>query len=174
VAILLLPMLLAACDTLNQWAADWRAVPPGAGGRVLRAPAPQETIVENGGMSGALIGAGREIHVPDNLVDSSVGSEIGRRLSQPERQVLADASQKAVTGVRDTRLAWAAEGPDGKPTAEGWIAPVSDPYRSPHGLICRDVRQALVRPDQTLAQELSLCREDLPSGAAVWTIPHWP
>jgi len=149
-------------------------LPPGAAGRELRAAAPPETTTENGGMSGPLIGAGREIHVPEDLVDSAVGSEIGRWLSAPERQALADASQKAIAGVRNTRLTWAALAPDGDATAEGWIAPVSDPYRSAHGQICRDVRQALVRAEQSMAQELSLCRQELASGAAVWTIPHWP
>lgn len=149
-------------------------LPPGFAGREVRAAAAPQATTEDGGPNGALIGAGREIHVPADLVDSTVGAEIGRWLSAPERQVLADASQKAITGVRNTKLAWTATAPGGDVTAEGWIAPVSDPYRSVHGQICRDVRQALVRNDQAMAQELSLCREELVGGAAVWTIPHWP
>jgi len=172
--VLAAPLLLAACDSMKEWAQEWRAVPPGVGGRELRAAAPPQSLNDNGGASGALIGSGREIHVPADLVNSSVGAEIGRWLSVPERQALADASQKAATGVRNTRLAWSATAPSGDVTAEGWIAPVSDPYRSSHGQICRDVRQALVRNDQAMAQELSLCREELVSGAAIWTIPHWP
>jgi surface antigen len=172
--VLAAPLLLAACDSMKEWAQEWRAVPPGVGGRELRAAAPPQSLNDNGGASGALIGGGREIHVPADLVNNSVGSEIGRWLSLPERQALADASQKAATGVRNTRLAWSATAPTGDVTAEGWIAPVSDPYRSSHGQICRDVRQALVRNEQAMAQELSLCREELVSGATVWTIPHWP
>jgi len=67
-----------------------------------------------------------------------------------------------------------ASAPEAPPPVSGWVAPVSDPYLSSHGLVCRDLRQALMHGEEPTVAAISLCREDSGGGAHVWIASHWP
>ena len=131
-------------------------------------------LTENGGWHGELIAGSDQSPVPAELVDAVVGSELRRWLSPPERAALAEASQHAAVAERNAKVAWGTQPPDGAAGPAGWASPISDPYRAAHGALCRDVRQALARPDDAIVQTVSLCREQIALGGSVWTLAHWP
>jgi len=145
------------------------------------------TVTGSGGLHGELIGGSDQSPVPVELVDSVVGSELRRWLSPADRAALAEASQQAAVAERNTKIAWGTQPPPagaqgasgtddsaGAPGVAGWAAPISDPYRTTHGAMCRDVRQALTRADDVIVQSVSLCREETGLGGSVWTVAHWP
>jgi len=67
-----------------------------------------------------------------------------------------------------------APAPEAPPPISGFVVAVSDVYLSSHGLICRDLRQALVHGEEPTIAAVSLCREDASGGAHVWIAAHWP
>ena len=142
----------------------------------LPPPAP---IDEAGGLHGAVIG-GDEAPPPMTLAlaDAAIAPELRLRLQPTERQALAEASQYAATAKRGEKIAWPLPAPDAPPDkpalSAGWVAAVSDPYLSSHGLLCRDLRQALARGEGSAIEPVSLCREDASGGAHVWVAAHWP
>lgn len=131
-------------------------------------------MTRTGGLHGALIAGSDQSPVPVELVDSVVGSELRRWLSPPERAALAEASQHAAVAERDAKITWAAQASDGAAGVAGWASAISDPYRTSHGGICREVRQALARADDVIVQAVSLCREEMELGGSVWTVARWP
>ncbi|HKX10115.1 MAG TPA: hypothetical protein VJN67_18085 [Stellaceae bacterium] len=184
-------LLLSAC---GQVPSDWV---PSAGflGRQVNPRPPETQATTSGGLHGDLIGGSNQSPVPQELADSVVGSELRRWLSPADRMALAEASQQAAVAERNTKVAWGPQpappsDADQKPPARaaaptpapaaappgvgGWAAPISDPYRSSHGALCRDVRQALARADDIVVQSVSLCREETGLGGAVWVAAHWP
>jgi len=142
----------------------------------LPAPAP---IDMDGGIHGALIG-GEDLpaSLPPALADAAIAPGIKSRLEPFERLALAEASQQAATAKRGQRISWPATAPAAVAETQapdaGWVAAVSDPYLSSHGLLCRDLRQALVRGEESTVAAVSLCREDAGGGAHVWVAAHWP
>lgn len=144
--------------------------------RPLPDPAP---IDEAGGLHGAVIGGDEApLPMPPVLADAAIAPELRSRLQPPERQALAEASQHAATAKRGQKIAWPLPAPDAPPDkaapSAGWVAAVSDPYLSSHGLLCRDLRQALARNEESAVEPVSLCREDAGGGAHVWVAAHWP
>ncbi|HYC14800.1 MAG TPA: hypothetical protein VEC75_11150 [Stellaceae bacterium] len=89
--------------------------------------------------------------------------------AQSDAQAPAPAPTPAPTQVT-------AQPPTPEPPApiSGFVVAVSDPYLSSHGLICRDLRQALVHGEEPTIAAVSLCREDASGGAHVWIASHWP
>jgi hypothetical protein len=167
-ALLLLPV--AACGLPY-------ADPGFIGRRLDHGPTPAP-VTETGGAHGALLSGGTEPVLSATAADRAVGPELARWMKPAERRALAEASQHAAVAERNSKLDWSSAAapavPDAAVGASGWVMPVSDPYRSQHGVICRDLRQELNRPDQPLMQAVSLCREEMPGGVAVWTLPHFP
>jgi hypothetical protein len=160
-------LLLAACD-------DIKAPEPGyLGARLDRGPAPV-TVTETGGYHGNLLTAGVEPLIPPTRADQAVGAQLAHSMKPAERVVLAEVSQQAAVAERLTKLDWQATSSSGEVSASGWAMPVSDPYLSSHGLVCRDLRQALSQPDGLKVEAVSLCREELAGGLAVWTLEHFP
>jgi surface antigen len=162
---------LAACGWIP---GEW--TPPTAGflGRQIHPRPEPVAITENGGLHGEMIAGSDQSPVPAELVDAVVGGELRRWLSAAERAALAEASQHAAVAERNAKVAWETQPPDGAARAAGWTSPVSDPYRATHGALCREVRQALARADDIVVQTVSLCREEIALGGAVWTLAHWP
>ncbi len=179
-------LALSACGYVPE---DW--VPPaGFLGREINPPPPPVVLTQSGGLHGELIAGSDQSPVPKELVDSVVGSELRRWLSPEDRLALAEASQQAAVAERNAKVAWGAQpappppepdqsapgpaGPAAAPGAAGWAAAISDPYRAPHGELCRNVRQALTRADDVIVQAVSLCREDLAIGGSIWALAQWP
>jgi hypothetical protein len=166
-------LALAACG----WTpSDWTP-PAGFIGRQVNPRPEPAAVTATGGLHGELIGGTDQSPVPVELVDSVVGSELKHWLAPPERAALAEASQQAAVAERNAKIAWGGAQPDSPPGtagAGGWAAAISDPYRAAHGLMCRDVRQALTRAEETVVQSVSLCREEIALGGTVWMIAHWP
>jgi surface antigen len=160
--------------------------PAGFLGRQInpRPDTPQTT--NSGGLHGELIGGSDQSPVPQELADAVVGSELRRWLSPADRMALAEASQQAAVAERNTKIAWGQQVTEPKPPSGdgaappapagvgGWAAAISDPYRASHGMLCRDVRQALTRADDVVVQAVSLCREETGLGGTVWVAAHWP
>ncbi|HXP74352.1 MAG TPA: hypothetical protein VN823_09410 [Stellaceae bacterium] len=176
-------LLLAACG----WVPGEWTPPAGFLGRQVNPRPDPVTVTGSGGLHGELIGGSDQSPVPVELVDSVVGSELRRWLSPADRAALAEASQQAAVAERNTKIAWGTQPPPagaqgasgtddsaGAPGVAGWAAPISDPYRTTHGAMCRDVRQALTRADDVIVQSVSLCREETGLGGSVWTVAHWP
>jgi hypothetical protein len=171
-------LLLAACGYIP---GEWTP-PAGFLGRQIN-PRPEPVALDpNGGLHGELIAGSDQSPVPKEMVDSVVGSELRRWLSPADRWALAEASQQAAVAERNAKIAWGqqpapADGAAPAPAAPivgGWAAPISDPYRSPHGEMCRNVRQALTRADDVVVQAVSLCREETGLGGTLWVSAHWP
>jgi len=112
--------------------------------------------------------------IPAARADEAVGPPLVHSLQPKERLALAEASQQAAIAERNSRVEWSTTPPECKCGASGWVMPVSDPYRSRHGLICRDLRQAVTRPQGPRVEAVSLCREEIAGGLAIWTIEHFP
>ena len=150
-------------------------VPPGLLGKETNPTPPPVTTID-GGVTGVLLSGNTAPPppVPPALVDTVIGGDLIRWLAVPERPAVAAASQQAAVAERYVKIAWAAAEPNGEMRAKGWVMPVSDAYRSEHGLICRDVRQALEHGDEPVQQSVSLCRTDQGGGLWVWRIPQWP
>ena len=142
----------------------------------LPEPAPVDTA---GGIHGALIG-GEDLpaSLPPAFAEAAIAPGLKSRLQPSERQALAEASQQAATAKRGQKISWpnAAPAPASETEApvSGWVAAVSDPYLSNHGLVCRDLRQAAVRGEEPTVAAISLCREEAGDGAHVWVAAHWP
>ncbi len=182
-------LLLAACGYIP---GEWTP-PAGFLGRQVNPRPDVPPVTYSGGLHGELIGGSDQSPVPTELVDSVVGSELRRWLSPADRMALAEASQQAAVAERNTKIAWgqqpapptatdqnapsvdgAAPAAPAPPGVGGWASPISDPYRASHGELCRDVRQALTRPDDVVVQAVSLCREETGLGGTVWLAAHWP
>lgn len=182
-------LLVTACGYVPD---EW--VPPaGFLGRQINPPPPPMVVTQNGGLHGELIGGNDQSPVPKEMVDAVVGSELRRWLSPADRMALAEASQQAAVAERNAKIAWGTQqapppdagqnagSPDAAaapapppPSIGGWASPISDPYRAPHGELCRNVRQALARADDVVVQSVSLCRADLAVGGTIWALAHWP
>lgn len=178
-------LLLAACGYIP---GEWTP-PAGFLGRQVNPRPEPVALTDSGGLHGELIAGDDQSPVPVELVDSVVGSELRRWLSPADRAALAEASQHAAVAERNAKIAWgqqppppdtdqsAASGaaaPPPNPAVGGWAAPISDPYRAPHGELCRNVRQALARADDVVVQSVSLCREDIAVGGSIWALARWP
>ena len=181
--------MVAGCGYVPHEWTEW--VPPaGFLGRQVNPPPPPVTLTESGGLHNELIAGSDQSPVPKELADSVVGGELRPWLSPPDRLALAEASQHAAVAERNAKIAWglqpAPPPADASPAAPvaataapapvagGWASPISDPYRAPHGELCRNIRQALTRADDVVVQTVSLCREDLALGGSVWVAAHWP
>jgi len=158
--------LLAACDvSLPQ---------PGFLGREIDSGPTPAPVTETGGPHGALLSGGQEPMIPATRADEAVGPPLAHTLQPKERLALAEASQQAAIAERNSRIEWSAAAAKGTGGASGWVMPVSDPYRSPHGLICRDLRQAVARPQGPMVEAVSLCRQQIAGGLAIWTLERFP
>jgi len=112
--------------------------------------------------------------LPAARADEVVDPPLARSLQPKARLALAQASQQAAIAERNSRVEWAIASPTGTVASQGWVMPVSDPYRSEHGLICRDLRQAVARPEGDVIEAVSLCREETAGGLAIWIRGHFP
>lgn len=181
-------LLVAACGYIP---GEWTP-PAGFLGRQINPRPATPPVTDAGGLHGDIIGGNTQSPVPVELADSVVGSELRRWLSPADRMAVAEASQQAAVAERNAKIAWgqqpapppnadqgapsgaAPPAPPPSPSIGGWAAPISDPYRTSHGDLCRDVRQALTRADDVVVQTVSLCREEIALGGTVWVAAHWP
>lgn len=120
-----------------------------------------------GGIAGYLLG-GRSATgaVIGALAGGLIGNRIGALLDEREQARLAEASRQAAEARTGEKVAWQATDAQGKPTASGWVVPISDPAPGADGKPCRQVRQSAEKGGQTSEQDVTLCRSD--SG---WVMP---
>jgi len=108
--------------------------------------------------------------VPDGAVDSVVGAGLRDWLTYDERRSLANASERAAVAETGASIAWQAQGGADDVTASGSAVATGDPYRSHHGHVCRDVKESADKNGKTHAQTVTLCRDVIASGVAVWVV----
>ncbi|HEV2546236.1 MAG TPA: hypothetical protein VGU20_02775 [Stellaceae bacterium] len=145
-------------------------------GLLFDAP-PPDVVVRRGGPSGELLAGPTVPALPDDAVDTSIGSGLRNWLTPVERRQLAEASQRAVLGITGTPIAWAAADPGGAQTAKGLALPVDDAQRSVRGRVCRDLWQSVDKAGETHQQQVTLCRRDYGNGLSVWALGdanQWP
>jgi surface antigen len=138
---------------------------------------PPDVVVRRGGPSGELLAGPTVPALPDDAVDTSIGSGLRNWLTPLERRQLAEASQRAVLGITGTPVAWAAADPAGTETAKGLALPVDDAQRSVRGRVCRDLWQSVDKAGETHQQQVTLCRRDYGNGLSLWALGdanQWP
>lgn len=131
---------------------------------------PPAIIVRRGGLSGELLTGPAPPLLPDDAIDASVGDALHPWLTPMERRPLAEASQRAVATITGNPVPWQSTDNLGVTTAAGAAVPVSDPFRSTRGRICRDVRQYVEKSAEPHQQLVTLCREDRGNDLTVWVV----
>jgi hypothetical protein len=135
---------------------------------IYPAPPPVETVA--GGRSGTLIGGPYALDVPDGAVDGVIGAGLKDWLTFEERRSLAAASEQAAIAVTGAPVPWQAQGGAHDGTASGSAVAIDDVYRSLRGRICRDVNQSVDKDGKSHAETVTLCRDVIASGVAVWMV----
>ena len=136
-------------------------------GTFLDVPPPPVTVVRDGPAGELVAGAAAPL-VPTAAVDDAVAEGLRSWLTVVERRSLAEASQKAAAEFTLQPVAWEAVDPSGVRTAAGTAVAVDNVYRAVRGSFCRDIRQSLVKSNETHEDQVTLCRRDFGNGLWVW------
>lgn len=160
-------MLLALAGCTIDFDRKFDMTKPGYLGVQIDQPAPPVQMIQPNPRP-ALIGSAIMPDIPDNTVDSVIGPALRDWLTVEERRNLAVASERAAIDAVGTTFAWQAQDGGEKVTATGTATAVGGVYRALRGRVCRDVRQTFSKDDQSHAQTLTLCREEIGSGVALW------
>ena len=159
-------LALAACQNSTELS-SLRVGPLPQPGLLFDVPPPPVTVVRDGPAGELVAGAAAPL-VPASAVDAAVGDGLRSWLTPEERRSLAEASQKAAAEFTLQPVGWEAVDPNGARTAAGTAVAVDDVYRAVRGGICRDIRQSLVKGNETHQQQVTLCHRDFGNGLWVW------
>lgn len=172
VLMLLGALSLAGCgswhdmtDTIN-WP-NLRPTDIPQAGVIFDRPPPPVNVVRDG-PTGELIAGAAPTLVPDAAVDQAVAEPLRAWLTAIERRRLAEASQRAAADFTLQPVGWEALDPAGDKTAIGTAMAVDNAYRAVRGQICRELRQSLIKGQETHQEQITLCRRDFGSGLYVW------
>jgi len=162
--MLLGALALAGC-TIN--GTQWKPTDLTQPGVWLDRPPPPVNVVRDGA-TGELIAGAAPALVPDGAVDEAVAEPLRAWLTAVERRRLAEASQRAAADFTLEPVAWEALDPAGDKTAVGTAMAVDDVYRAVRGQLCRELRQSLIKGQETHQVQVTLCRRDFGNGLYVW------
>ncbi len=162
--MLLGALSLAGC-TDDHWKPAYWPQP----GLLLEKPPPPVKVVRDG-PAGTLIAGPAPPLLPDAVADQAVAEPLRAWLTEVERRRLAEASQLAADEFTLQPVAWQATDPTGAKTASGTAVAVDDVFRAVRGQLCRDLRQSLVKGEETHQEQVTLCRRELGSDLFVWVV----
>jgi surface antigen len=151
-------------DSLNKidWSGEFEHYnQPGLLGALIDRPAPAVSIRASGPYPGPLSDSVPPLLDAD-MADRVVAGPLLPALSAQARMNLAQASILAASAATGTAVAWKAA------DSAGTVIPARDVYLSRHGLVCRDLRQAVERPNAPEIEAVTLCRADIGEKRALW------
>lgn len=143
---------LGALQRLNQ---------PGLLGSLIDRKPPPVTLRASGPYPGPLSSAMPPVLTPE-LADRVVAEPLRASLTPAARMDLAQASMLAAAAATGTAVPWKAA------EAQGIVAPAADVYISPHGLVCRDLRQIVDEANTSKIEPMTLCRENIDADQRAW------
>ena len=135
---------------------------------VLFDKTPPAVAVVRDGPSGELLNGPAPPLVPDQAIDTIVAEPLRHWLNPLERRKLAEASQRAAAEYTLQPVAWEVLDDSGRKIAIGTAMPVDNAYRAVRGRVCRDLRQSLIKKDESHQSQVTLCRQDYGNGLWVW------
>lgn len=94
-----------------------------------------------------------------------VGKKISQVLDAAERQMMADATEKAATAKTSQPVKWKSTSKRTGKKTEGMVIP-GDIYTNADGQQCRDMRQIVTKDGATIEDQVRVCNQDNDWGAA--------
>ena len=134
---------------------------PGLLGSLIDRKPPPVSLRASGPYPGPLSDAMPPI-LTTQLADQVVAAPLRASLTPDARMDLARASVLAATVATGTAVPWKAA------KAQGIVVAARDVYISPHGLVCRDLQQAVREAGTEKIEPVTLCREDIGADRRAW------